>query len=112
MRLVDLPCRKRGRSRIWYGVLWLVTALLFFNAWLLGFLGFLLAAVGPSLTALSATDDGRAAVRVGAVIAALVLWGILSALALAMVLRLEYVFVIEFVVCSAVYAYVLLADPR
>lgn len=92
--------------------MWLVTALLFFNAWLLGFLGFLLAAVGLSLTALTVTDDGRAAVRVSAVIAALVLWGIVSSLALAMVLRVEYVLVIEFVVCSAVYAYALLANPR
>jgi hypothetical protein len=92
--------------------MWLITALLLFNAWLLGFFGFLLAAVGLSLTALTVTDNAGTAVRLGSVSAALGLWGLLSLLALASVLPVEHVLVIEFVLCSAVYAYVLLGDSR
>lgn len=112
MLVTDFPRPKRGRSRIWSGVMWLITALLLFNAWLLGIFGFLLAAVGLSLTALTATDNAAIAVRLGSVVAALGVWGILSLLALSAVLPVEHVLVIEFVLCSAVYAFVLLGDLR
>lgn len=92
--------------------MWLVTALLFFNAWLLGFFGFLLAAVGMSLTALSATDDGRTAPRVGGLIAALGVWGLLSSLALLSVVRVELILVVEFALCSVAHALVSMRDPR
>jgi hypothetical protein len=92
--------------------MWLITALLLFNAWLLGIFGFLLAAVGLSLTALTATDDAGIAVRLGSLSVAIGVWGILSLLALSAVLPVEHVLVIEFLLCSAVYVYVLLGDVR